>query len=158
MLHVADPRLVRLIALGKKTTHRFPAKYKAGANTVTNPKIKPGIVHRVYLKAPFGRDGDPEAKPLLLVTVQSVDLDVLCDTTEDDARAEGFASLATFVAYWDKKWAQKSVSYHSHMYNPVWVVQFELKEILPAGQKIIDQIEKKSKRKKKQVQRRSFSD
>jgi hypothetical protein len=83
---------------------------------------------------------------------------VLCDTTLEDAKSEGFASLETFVAYWDKKWASKSVSYHAHMYHPVWVVQFELKEILPAGKKIIDQLEKKSKRKKKQMQRRSFSD
>jgi len=158
VIHVADLRLVRLIALGKKTTHRFPAKYKAGTNTVTNPKIRPGIIHKVYARAPFGRDGDPNAEPLLLVMVRSVDLDVLCDTTLEDAKSEGFASLETFVAYWDKKWASKSVSYHAHMYHPVWVVQFELKEILPAGKKIIDQLEKKSKRKKKQMQRRSFSD
>lgn len=157
MLHVADPRLVRLIALGKKTTHRFPANYKPGTNAVTHSKIRPGIVHKVYIRAPFGKDGDPDAEPLLLVTVRSVDLDVLCDTTVEDARAEGFASLEAFVAYWDNKWAQKSISYHTHMYHPVWVVQFELKEILPAGQKIIDQLEKKSKRKKKHLQRKSFS-
>ena len=157
MLHVADPRLVRLIALGKKTTHRFPGHYKPGTNTVTNPKIGPGIVHKVYMKAPFGSDGDPDAEPVLLVTVESVDLDVLCDTTTEDARAEGFASLEAFVEYWNKKWAPKAIAYRAHMYHPVWVVQFTLKEILPAGKKIIDKLEKSKqfKLKKKHMQRRS---
>lgn len=157
MIHVADPRLVRLIALGKKTTHRFPAKYKPGTQDVTNPKIRPGIVHRVYLKAPFGRDGDPDAKPLLLVDVESVDLDVLCDTTEEDAMEEGFASLDSFIQYWNKKWAKKSIKYSMHMYHPIWVVRFKHKETLPDGQKIIDAIEKRRKiqEKKKKVVPRS---
>lgn len=158
MIHVSDPRLVRLIALGKKTTHRFPARYKLGTNTVTRSKIRPGIVHKVYMRAPFGRDGDPSVEPVLLVMVKSVDLDVLCDTTEEDVRTEGFASLEAFVAYWDNKWALKSLTYHAHMYQPIWVVKFKLKEILPTGKKIIDQLEKKSKRKKKQMQQESSED
>lgn len=157
MIHVADPRLVRLIALGKKTTHRFPANYKPGTQDITNPKIRPGIVHKVYLKAPFGRDGDPDAKPLLLVDVESVDLDVLCDTTEEDAIEEGFASMEAFIGYWNKKWAKKSIRYHIHMYHPIWVVRFKYKETLPEGKKIIDALEKrmKSKAKKNNSQRRS---
>lgn len=146
MIHVADARLVRLIALGKKTTHRFPANYKPGTQDVTNPKIRPGIVHRVYMKAPFGKDGDPDAKPLLLVDVKSVTLDVLCDTTDEDVREEGFASLETFIKYWNNKWARKSLRYHIHMYHPIWVVRFKLKEILPAGQKIIDILERKNQK------------
>jgi hypothetical protein len=145
MIHVPDPRLVRLIALGKKTAHRFPARYKPGNNAVTNPKIRAGFVHRVYLEPPFGRDGNPEAQPVLLIDVQSVTLDVLCDTTEEDARLEGFASLEAFVRYWDQKWEKKALRYSSSLYNPVWVVKFSLKEILPAGKKIIDKIDKQKK-------------
>jgi hypothetical protein len=147
MIHVTDPRLVRLIALGKKTTHRFPAHYKSGTNRVTNPKIRPGIVHRVYLEPPFGRDGNPDAQPMILIDVESVTLDVLCDTTDEDARTEGFASLEAFVRYWDEKWEKKALRYASSLYNPVWVVKFKLREVLPAGKKIIAKIEKQRKNK-----------
>jgi hypothetical protein len=142
MIHVPDPRLIRLIALGKKTTHRFPARYRPHTNQVTHPKIRAGVVHRVYLEPPFGRDGNPSAKPMLLINVESVTLDVLCDTTEDDARSEGFASLEAFVRYWDQKWEKKALKYSASLYNPVWVVGFRLKEILPAGRKVIAKIEK----------------
>jgi hypothetical protein len=145
MIHVPDPRLVRLIALGKKTTHRFPAHYKPRSNQVTNPKIRSGFVHRVYLEPPFGRDGNPDAQPVLLIDVESVTLDVLCDTTEEDARSEGFATLEAFVRYWDQKWEKKALRYSSSLYNPVWVVKFKLKEVLPAGKKIIAKIEKQKK-------------
>lgn len=155
MIHVSDPRLVRLIALGKKTTHRFPAHYKPGTNKVTNPKIRPGIVHRVYTEVPFGRDGNPDAQPLLLIDVESVELDILCDTTEADARTEGFASLEAFVLYWDQKWEKKALKFASSMYNPVWVVKFKLREVLPAGKKIIAKIEKQ---KKSQESRKNLPD
>lgn len=150
MIHVPDPRLIRLIALGKKTTHRFPARYKPVTNQVTHPKITTGVVHRVYLEPPFGRDGNPNAKPTMLIDVQSVDLDILCDISEADAHAEGFASLESFIKYWDKKWIKKALRYSSSMYNPIWVVKFKLREILPEGKKIIAKLEKQNKIKEQQ--------
>jgi hypothetical protein len=147
VIHVADERLVRLIALGKKTTHRFPANYKARTLEVTHPKISEGNIHKVYTRAPFGKDGDPDAEPLLEVMVDSVELEPLGDMTNEDARNEGFASLETFITYWNKVWFNKALKYQNNMYHPVWIIAFEHRKTLPAGDRLIKRIESKLKSK-----------
>lgn len=143
MIHVADPRLVRLIALKKKTTHRFPARYKKDSDEVTHPKITAGKLHRVYTRAPFGRDGDPNAQPLVEVLVSSVELEPLGDMNDTEAVREGFASLDVFIAYWNRVWFNRALKFENNQYHPVWVISFELKKILPAGEKLINRIESK---------------
>ena len=142
MIHVADERLVRLIALGKKTAHRFPANRKINTGKVTHPKIVAGKVHLVYTEAPFGRDGNPDAKPLVEVMIESVDLDVLGDMTDDQARLEGFASVEAFKVYWDRVWYHKAIRFDQHRYHPVWVVSFRLQKILPDGKRRITKLER----------------
>jgi len=142
MIHVPDERLVRLIAIGKKTAHRFPAQRKAATGKVTHPKIVAGKVHKVYAEAPFGRDGNPDAKPLVVVMVDDVVLDVLGDITDAEARREGFASVAAFKVFWDRAWYHKALHFDTHRYHPVWVVSFSLREVLPAGKKLVRRIER----------------
>jgi hypothetical protein len=138
--------MVRLIALGKKITHRFPARYK---NTydggVTHPKISEGKIHKVYTKAPFGSKGLKKSKPLLEVYVNDIELITLGDMIDEDARNEGFASLNAFVKYWDRVWFTKGLKFDNHHFQPVWVIYFELDEILPAGKKLIEKIDQEIK-------------
>lgn len=141
MIHVADERLVRLIAIGKKTAHRFPANRKITTGKVTHPKIVPGKVHLVYTEAPFGRDGNPDAKPLLEVMIEDVQLDVLGDMTDDESRLEGFSSVEAFKVYWDRVWYHKAIRFDQHRYHPVWVVSFRLQKILLSGKKLITRLE-----------------
>ena len=137
MIHVADERLIRLIALGKKTTHRFPANRKVNTGRVTHPKIVAGKVHRVYTEAPFGRDGNPDAEPLVEVMINSVEPDTLGAITEEEARLEGFASVEAFATYWDRAYYHKALLFHRHQFHPVWIVSFTYKRTLPAGEKLI---------------------
>jgi hypothetical protein len=146
VIHVPDERLVRLIAIGKKTAHRFPAQRKAVTGEVTHPKIVAGKVHKVYTEAPFGRDGNPDAQPLLEVMINEVELDVLGDMTEEDARREGFSSVAAFKVFWDRIWYHKALRFDTHLYHPVWIVSFHLEEVLPAGKKVIRRVENAMKK------------
>lgn len=141
--------MVRLIALGKKTTHRFPANYKRNSPNVTHPKIVEGSVHKVYIEAPFGKDGNPKAKPMLSVYIEDIELFPLGDIMEEDARMEGFASLNAFIKYWDRVWFTKGLKFDNHPYHPVWTIYFDLEEIFPAGKKLIDEIENKLKNRRK---------
>ena len=142
MLHVVDPRLVRLIALGKKTSHRFPANRKIDTGKVTHSKIVVGKVHRVYTVAPFGRDGDPDSKPLVEVMIEDVYVDILGDITPEQARAEGFASIDAFRSYWDRAYYHKALSFEKNRYHPVWVVIFKLHKILKDGERLIKKLER----------------
>ena len=144
MIHVADERLVRLIVIGKKTVHRFPANRKIATGKVTHPKIVAGKVHLVYTEAPFGRDGNPDAKPLVEVMIEAVELDVLGDMTDDQAQLEGFASVDAFKVYWDRVWYHKAIRFDRHRYHPVWVVLFRLHKVLSDGRKLIAKLEKRS--------------
>jgi len=146
VIHVADPKMVRLIALGKKTTHRFPASYKRNSYLVTHPKISEDTIHKVYTEAPFGKDGNPKAKPMLSVYIEELELMPLGDMLEEDAEDEGFASFNAFVKYWDKVWFTKGLKFDNHPHHPVWVVHFDLEKILPAGKKLIADLEKKLKK------------
>ncbi len=140
MIHVPDERLVRLIAIGKKTAHRFPATRKVTGG-LTHPKIVAGKTHLVYTQAPFGRDGNPDAEALLEVDIEAVDPDVLGDITESDAVREGFSSVAAFKVFWDRVWYHKALRFDTHRFHPVWVVAFQLKTVLPAGKKLIGRVE-----------------
>jgi hypothetical protein len=142
VIHIADERLVRLVALGKKTTHRFPANYRQFSGKVTHPKISAGNVHKVYTVAPFGVFGDPGAPALLEVMVTSVELDILGDITDDEARQEGFSSLDAYIVWWDRTWFRKGLKFDNHLHNPIWVVSFKLKGTLPAGDRLIERLEK----------------
>ena len=144
MIHVADERLIRLIALGKKTTHRFPANRKVDTGQVTHPKIVAGKVHMIYTEAPFGRDGNPDAEPLLEVMIDSVEPDILGEITDEEAKLEGFASVDAFATYWDRAYYHKSLLFHRHRYHPVWVVSFTYRKTLPAGKKLIAKLERPS--------------
>jgi hypothetical protein len=144
MIHVADERLVRLIVLGKKTTHRFPANRKVNTGQVTHPKIVAGKVHRVYTEAPFGRDGNPDAKPLVEVMVDSVESDTLGSITDEEARLEGFASVEAYATYWDRAYYHKALLFHRHQYHPVWIVSFTYRKTLPAGKELITRLEQAS--------------
>ena len=146
MIHVADERLVRLIALGKKTTHRFPANRKVNTGQVTHPKIVAGKVHRVYTEAPFGRDGNPDAEPLVEVMIDSVEPDTLGSITDEDARLEGFASVEAFATYWDRAYYHKALLFHRHQFHPVWIVSFTYRKTLPAGEKLIKSLERASRK------------
>jgi hypothetical protein len=145
VLHVADERLVRLIAIGKKRRHTFPASYRVDTREVTHPKITEGKVHKVYTRAPFGSRGDPDAQPLLEVMVTEVRLDVLADLTDEDARGEGFASLDAFAVWWNRVYYNKSKTFRSDPHCPVWVIEFDLQSVLPAGQQVIDRLEAANK-------------
>lgn len=142
MIHVADERLVRLIAIGKKTKHRFPANRKVDTGKVTHPKIVAGKIHKVYTEAPFGRDGNPKSKPLLDIMIEGVELDVLGDMSEEDAVAEGFASVEAFATHWDRIYYHKTLYFDRNRYHPVWIVTFRLDKILPEGKKLIEKLER----------------
>lgn len=143
MIKVHDERLVRLIALGKKTVHRFPSRFRHGTSELTHPKISPGVIHKVYTQAPFGRDGNPDARPLLEVMILSVEAEPLGDINHEEANLEGFATTDAFIRAWNAVYTQKAIRFAANMYHPVWRVEFELEKILPDGQKMIDKIEKK---------------
>ena len=145
MIHIADERLVRLVALGKKTTHRFPANYREYTGQVTHPKISPGKSHKVYTEAPFGVFGNSKAEPLLEVLVTSVELDILGDITDAEVRQEGFASRDAYVVWWDRTWFRKGLKFENHLHHPVWVVSFKLERTLPAGDRLIQRLEKRSR-------------
>lgn len=145
MIHVADERLVRLIALGKKTTHRFPANRKVDTGQVTHPKIVAGKVHRVYTEAPFGRDGNPDAEPLVEVMIDSVEPDTLGSITDEEAKLEGFASVEAFATYWDRAYYHKALLFYRNRFHPVWIVSFTYRKTLPAGEKLIKRLERASR-------------
>jgi hypothetical protein len=157
VLHVADERLVRLIAIGKKRRHTFPASYRADTRRVTHPKISVGKVHKVYTRAPFGSRGDPDAEPLLEVVPTDIRLDVLADLTDEDARGEGFSNLDAYAAWWNKVYYNKAKTFRSDPHCPVWIIEFQLESVLPAGQKVIDRLESsiKAKSDRKGAQKRS---
>jgi hypothetical protein len=154
VLHVADERLVRLIAIGKKGRHTFPANYRVDTREVCHPKITVGTVHKVYTRAPFGSKGDPEADPLLEVIPTNIRLDVLGDLDDGDARGEGFASIDAFAKWWNKVYYDKAKTFRSDPHCPVWVIEFDLKSVLPAGQRVIDRLERQSSRKKTRNRRK----
>ena len=64
---------------------------------------------------------------------------------EEDAKLEGFATLNAFVKYWDRVWFKKGLKFDNHPFQPVWVIYFELDEILPDGKKLIEKIEQELK-------------
>jgi hypothetical protein len=142
MIHVKDERLVRLIILGKKTTHRFPASYRPNGD-ITNPKIVVGKKHKVYTRAPFGRDGDRSSEPLLEVIITDVHSDNLGDTNNDEAITEGFRSIEAFRIWWDKTWGYRNILFEKNLIYPVWVISFKFSKILPAGEKLMKRLEKK---------------
>lgn len=141
MIHVADERLVRLIAIGKKTTHRFPANRKIETGKLTWPKMAVGKTHKVYTQAPFGNGGNPNAKPLLEVIIEDFQPDVLGAITDEEARREGFASVDAYATYWDRIYCHKPLYFEKNRFHPVWVVTFKFKKTLPAGKKMIKKLE-----------------
>ena len=145
MIHVADERLVRLIAIGKKTTHRFPANRKVETGEVSHPKIVAGKAHKVYTEAPFGRDGNPDSKPLLEVMIDDVYADILGDITAEQAVIEGFASVDAFKTYWDRAYYHKALLFERNRFHPVWVVVFSLRQILRDGELLIKRLERNSR-------------
>lgn len=149
MIHVSDERLVRLIAIGKKTTHRFPANRKVNTGQITHPKISAGKVHKVYTQAPFGDGGNPDASPLLEVMIDSVDPEVLGSLTLEDARSDGYASIEAFVAAWDNTYRHKPIYFHLNQFRPIWIVSFTFRNLLPAGEKLIKKLERQAKKQKK---------
>ena len=148
MLHVADERLIRLIVIGKKRRHTFPANYRIDTRRVCQPKISVGATHKVFTRAPFGRNGDPDAEPLLEVIPTNIRLDVLGDLDDGDAIGEGFASIDAFAKWWNRNYYDKSKTFRSDPHCPVWVIEFDLEKVLPAGQQMIDRLERKVSRKK----------
>ena len=146
MIHVADERFIRLIALGKKRTHRFPANRKMNGE-LTNPKMALGRIHKVYTQAPFGKDGNPKAKPLLEVRIDDFFPDVLSSITEEEARIEGFASVKAFGDFWDSTYDHKGIKFNRDRFKPIWVVSFTLVKVLPAGKKLIKKLEEEAKAK-----------
>ena len=143
MIHIADERLVVLVMLGKKTTHRFPAQYKPISGEITSPKIAVGKKHFIYTEAPFGSYGDPRKEPLARVIITSVFSQPLCDITEEDVREEGFASVAAFTTYWNRVWFNRALKAQNHPYHPTWVIRFKLDEVLPKGNKLLLDFKKK---------------
>jgi hypothetical protein len=150
MIVVSDERLVRLIAIGKKTRHTFPANYRDDGQ-VCQPKISSGKVHKVYTKAPFGKYGDPNAKPMVAVYIEDVYLDVLMDLADEDAWPEGFADINAFIRYWNALYhpehgRKKALTYANAPHTPVWVVKFRLDQVLPAGKLLVDRLESRVNR------------
>lgn len=141
MIHVADERLVRLIAIGKKTAHRFPANRKIETGELTWPKMAVGKVHKVYTTAPFGNGGDPNAPPLLEVIIEDFEPDVLGAITEEEARREGFASVDAFIIYWDRIYGHRPIYFEKSRFHPVWIVTFKFKKLLPAGRRMMKRLE-----------------
>lgn len=144
MLHVADDRLIRLIILGKKTAHRFPANYREDGQ-ITHPKITPRKKHKVYRNAPFGVDGDPNVKPLAEVMITKVHSDTLGDVTEEEVLEEGFASLDAFKIWWNRRWYHDGLNYRNHKIHPIWVIKFKFLRILPAGKELMKRLEERNK-------------
>jgi hypothetical protein len=140
MLHVSDDRLIRLIILGKKTAHRFPATYRR-TGEITIPKIAPGRVHKVYKRAPFGSDGNPKERPLAEVMIEEVTSDVLGDVTLEEARLEGFCSIEAFQIWWNRRWYHKGLNTKNHKIYPVWVIRFSLVKVLPAGKRLMRRLD-----------------
>lgn len=155
MLHVPDERLIRLIALGKKRRHTFPANYRIDTRKVCHPKVSIGVMHKVYIRAPFGNHGDPDAEPLLAVLVTDIRLDVLADLDEEDARGEGFASLDAYAKWWNAVYANKAKTFRADPHSPVWIISFELRDVLPAGKTMIERLERRSRSNKKKSLRRA---
>lgn len=152
MIVVTNERLVRLIIIGKKTRHTFPATYRDNGE-VCNPKIAAGKIHKVFTKAPFGKYGDPNSKPVASVYIEDVYLDVLVDLEDLDARREGFADMNAFIRYWNALYdpalgRKKPVIFGNNPHTPVWIASFRLKETLPAGQQLVDRLEARMKRAK----------
>jgi len=145
MIRVSDVRLIRLIALGKKTQHRFPANRKIDTGQLTIPKMAPGKIHKVYQRAPFGYGGNPDSPPLLEIFIESVEPDVLGSLTEADARAEGYATKEAFIAAWDYMYRDKPIHFHLNQFRPIWVASFTLHKRLPAGDRLIKKLEQKLK-------------
>lgn len=145
MILVTNEKMVRLIAIGKKTTHRFLANRKIETGEVTHPKIAAGKIHKVYTQAPFGTDGNPDAPPLLEVMIDKVEPDVLNSLTLKDARSDGYASVEAFVAAWNVMHKPKAMYFEKNLFSPIWVVSFTFKNLLPAGEKLIKKIERQMK-------------
>jgi hypothetical protein len=142
VIHIHDKRLVPLLAKGLKTTHRFPASYRMD-RTIAHPKITPGTVHKVYVHAPFGSGGKQDAQPMAEVYIKDVRAGALGDTNDEDVRTDGFASLEAFVRWWDRIFYKKALRFDAHLHHPIWIVTFELKRMLPAGEQLVRKLEKK---------------
>lgn len=115
MIFTAD--LVEKILAGEKTQTRRP---RSGSNPtgerggwLDEPcRYKPG---RTYAVQP-GRG----KKAVARIHVLSVKPEALCDMTDEDVRAEGFAARDAFVAKW------LSIYGHGNWLDPVWRIEFEL--------------------------------
>jgi hypothetical protein len=142
VIHIHDKRLVPLIARGTKTTHRFPASYRMNGE-IAHPKITAGTVHKVYVHAPFGSGRKSDAKPLAEVLVTNIQAGALGDTNDEDVRTDGFASLEAFVLWWNRVFYKKALRFDSHIHHPIWIVTFELQQMLPAGEKLVQALERK---------------
>ena len=149
MIHISDPRLVRLVLIGKKTRHTFPAQYRKGSGELTQPKIIAGREHYVYDHAPFGSYGSPDTEPLGVVYIESVNPDVLSDLTDADVKLEGFASLSVFRTYWNDVWSKKGLDFDKNRLHPVWTIHFKLKTVLPAGVALLECFSATKKKKKR---------
>lgn len=151
MLVVHDPRLIVLIAKGLKTEHRIPADVDEEGR-LRSPKISPSMsptfqshphrspYHKVYVRAPHGRYGDKLEPPRLDVDVLAVDPALLAEMRDEDARAEGFRDLYGYRAYWNR-YKEKKRRWFRSVYEPVWIVRFELHEIFQAGRELLDALE-----------------
>jgi hypothetical protein len=139
VIHVADERLIRLIALGKKTDAPIPCESQGEyrASHAPQDRRRQGASSLYRSEKPFGRDGNPDAEPLVEVMINSVEPDTLGAITEEEARLEGFASVEAFATYWDRAYYHKALLFHRHQFHPVWIVSFTYKRTLPAGEKLI---------------------
>jgi hypothetical protein len=158
VIHIPDPRLARLVLIGKKTRHTFPAQYRKGTGELTSPKISVGKEHLVYSIAPFGNSGDPDAEPLGKVLIDAVAPEVIADITDADVRSEGFANLSAFKIYWNSVWRKKTLDFDKNRHHPVWVIRFRLLSVLPAGVALLERFDGKPKRRAKRKRARPKED
>jgi hypothetical protein len=87
------------------------------------------------------------------VYIENVYLDVLMDLANEDARPEGFADINAFIRYWNALYhpqhgRKKAVTYANAPHTPVWVAKFHLEEVLPAGKRLVDRLEARTKQAK----------
>ncbi len=100
---VLDSQAARLVARGRKTQHRRPAKPDA------RPPWRPG---RSYAVVPNG------APAKCRVVLLEVETQLAGDLTFDDARAEGYRTREEWKAAWirrhDRAWVDRQTSYDDH--------------------------------------------
>jgi hypothetical protein len=141
VIHIRDRRLLPLIVSGAKKQHQFPASYRHDGS-ISHPKMTPGQIHKIYIKAPFGSGGDPSAKPLAEVEIVDLVASVLGDMTEEDANFEGFRTLTAYVRWFDRIYYKKGIRFGKDLLHPVWIVYFDFVRLLPAGEALLATMQK----------------